>query len=88
MHRRLAAYGGTIRRCPPGFLTNTSAYSEAPDDYAITAYDGVLVIVAALKKVVAAGKAPTRENVRAAIAGSNDQIRCSRARSPSTNTVT
>ena len=48
----------------------SSAYNEAPDDYAITAYDGVLVIVAALKKVVAAGKAPTRENVRAAIAGS------------------
>lgn len=47
-----------------------SAFNESPDDYAITAYDGVLVIVAALKKVTAEGKTPTRENVRAAIASS------------------
>jgi branched-chain amino acid transport system substrate-binding protein len=47
-----------------------SAFNGSPDDYAITAYDGVLVILAALKKVVAEGKTPTRENVRAAIAGS------------------
>ncbi|MCB8874980.1 branched-chain amino acid ABC transporter substrate-binding protein [Acidisoma silvae] len=49
----------------------TSAFNEAPDDYAITAYDGVLVILAALKKVIAEGKQPNRENVRAAIASSS-----------------
>ena len=48
-----------------------SKFNEAPDDYAITAYDGMLVILAALKKVVAAGQTPTRENVRAAIANSS-----------------
>jgi branched-chain amino acid transport system substrate-binding protein len=48
-----------------------SRFNESPDDYAITAYDGVLVILAALKKVVAEGKSPTRENVRAAIAGAS-----------------
>jgi branched-chain amino acid transport system substrate-binding protein len=48
----------------------TSTYNEAPDDYAITAYDGVLVIIAAIKKVIASGAAQTREAIRAAIAGS------------------
>ncbi len=48
----------------------TSAFGEGPDDYAITSYDGVLVIIAALKKVVAAGETPNRENVRAAVASS------------------
>ena len=48
----------------------TTAFGEPPDDYAITAYDGVLVIVAAIKKVVASGQQPTREAIRAAIAGS------------------
>jgi branched-chain amino acid transport system substrate-binding protein len=48
----------------------SSAFGNTPDDYAITAYDGVLVILAALKKVIAAGEKPTRENVRAAVAGS------------------
>lgn len=47
-----------------------SAFNESPDDYAITAYDGVLVILAALKKVISEGKKPTREAVRAAIANS------------------
>jgi branched-chain amino acid transport system substrate-binding protein len=47
-----------------------SAFGEQPDDYAITAYDGVLVIIAALKKVIAEGKTPNRENVRTAIANS------------------
>lgn len=47
-----------------------SKFNESPDDYAITAYDGVLCILAAVKKTIAAGKKPTRENVRAAIAGS------------------
>lgn len=45
-------------------------FNESPDDYAITAYDGVLVILAALKKVIAEGKTPSRENLRAAIASS------------------
>jgi branched-chain amino acid transport system substrate-binding protein len=49
----------------------TSTYNEAPDDYAITAYDGVLVILAAIKKVVATGATPTREAIRAAIASSS-----------------
>lgn len=49
----------------------TSAFNGSPDDYAITAYDGVLVILAALKKVIGEGKTPTRENVRAAIANSS-----------------
>jgi len=49
----------------------TSKFNESPDDYAITAYDGVLVIIAALKKVIAEGKTPTRENLRAAIAGAS-----------------
>jgi branched-chain amino acid transport system substrate-binding protein len=49
----------------------TSTYNEAPDDYAITAYDGVLVILAAIKKVVATGATPTREAIRAAIATSS-----------------
>jgi ABC-type branched-subunit amino acid transport system substrate-binding protein len=48
----------------------SSAFGDTPDDYAITAYDGVLVILAALKKVIAAGEKPTRENVRAAVANS------------------
>lgn len=47
----------------------TSKFNEAPDDYAITSYDGTLVIIAAIKKVVSEGKKPTRQNVRAAIAG-------------------
>jgi branched-chain amino acid transport system substrate-binding protein len=48
----------------------TATYGEAPDDYAVTAYDGVLVIVAALKQIVSAGLTPTRERVRAAVARS------------------
>ena len=48
----------------------SSAFGETPDDYAITAYDGVLVILAAIKKAIAAGEKPTRENVRAAVANS------------------
>ena len=38
-----------------------------PDDYAITAYDAALVIIDAIKRVVASGKAVTREAVRDAI---------------------
>lgn len=49
----------------------TSKFNEGPDDYAITAYDGVLVILAALKTVVSEGKQPTRQNLRAAIANTS-----------------
>ncbi len=38
-----------------------------PDDYAVTAYDAGLVILAALKQVTNAGKAPTRSAMRNAI---------------------
>jgi branched-chain amino acid transport system substrate-binding protein len=45
-----------------------SKFNESPDDYAITAFDGVQVIIAAINKVVASGGTPDRESVRAAIA--------------------
>jgi branched-chain amino acid transport system substrate-binding protein len=48
-----------------------SKFGEAPDDYAITAYDGVLVILAAMKKVMAEGKPLTRDAIRAAVANSS-----------------
>jgi branched-chain amino acid transport system substrate-binding protein len=38
-----------------------------PDDYAVTAYDAAMVIVAALKQVTEGGKEPTRAGVRDAI---------------------
>jgi branched-chain amino acid transport system substrate-binding protein len=42
-------------------------FNDAPDDYAITAYDAALVIVDAVKRVAASGKPVTREAVRDAI---------------------
>jgi branched-chain amino acid transport system substrate-binding protein len=45
----------------------SSKYGVQPDDYAITAYDAGLVIVDAIKKVVASGKPVTRSAVREAI---------------------
>jgi branched-chain amino acid transport system substrate-binding protein len=42
-------------------------FGEMPDDYTITAYDASLVIVDAVKRVVASGKPVTRANVRDAI---------------------
>ncbi|MEJ0015462.1 MAG: branched-chain amino acid ABC transporter substrate-binding protein [Acetobacteraceae bacterium] len=42
-------------------------FSDAPDDYTITGYDAALVIIDSVKRVVAAGKPLTRENVRDAI---------------------
>jgi branched-chain amino acid transport system substrate-binding protein len=45
----------------------TGKFSDAPDDYTITAYDASLVIIDAVKRVVAAKKAVTRANVREAI---------------------
>jgi branched-chain amino acid transport system substrate-binding protein len=45
----------------------TGKFSDAPDDYTITAYDASLVIIDAVKRVVAAKKPVTRANVREAI---------------------
>jgi branched-chain amino acid transport system substrate-binding protein len=45
----------------------TGKFSDAPDDYTITAYDASLVIIDSVKRVVAAKKAVTRANVREAI---------------------
>ena len=42
-------------------------FKVPPEDYSITAYDGALVIIAAAKKLAAAGKPVTREAVRDAI---------------------
>ncbi len=42
-------------------------FGEYPEDYTITAYDAALVIIDAVKRVAAAGKPATRENVRDAI---------------------
>jgi branched-chain amino acid transport system substrate-binding protein len=42
-------------------------FNDSPDDYTITTYDASLVIIDAVKRVVAAGKPVTRENVRDAI---------------------
>jgi branched-chain amino acid transport system substrate-binding protein len=50
------------------FVTRFRArYGVVPDDYAITAYDGALVIIDALKRVRAADGTITRAAVRAAI---------------------
>lgn len=46
-------------------------FGEAPDDYAITAYDAGLVIVDAVKKLVAEKKPVNRNTVRDAIQNSN-----------------
>jgi branched-chain amino acid transport system substrate-binding protein len=42
-------------------------FGDAPDDYTITAYDAALVIIDAVKRLVAAGKPVTRETVRDSI---------------------
>jgi branched-chain amino acid transport system substrate-binding protein len=76
----LAANGWYVTNASPHVtddpkLTNwvnayTSKFNDTPDDYSITSYDGVLVILAALKKVTAAGETPGRETLRAAVASS------------------
>jgi branched-chain amino acid transport system substrate-binding protein len=43
-------------------------FNKAPDDYTITAYDGTLVVIGAVKTVKDSGKPITREAVRDAIA--------------------
>jgi len=47
--------------------TFKAKFKVDPDDYSVTAYDAADVIVAALKKVTAGGKAPTRDAMRDAI---------------------
>jgi branched-chain amino acid transport system substrate-binding protein len=42
-------------------------YNVDPDDYAVTAYDAGMVIIAAIKQITDAGKEPTRDAVRDAI---------------------
>jgi branched-chain amino acid transport system substrate-binding protein len=42
-------------------------FGVAPNDYSITAYDAVLVIVDAVKRIVASGKPVTREAMQAAL---------------------
>jgi branched-chain amino acid transport system substrate-binding protein len=45
----------------------TKKYNVTPSDYAVTAYDGVQVIIDAIKRVAASGKEVNRANVRDAI---------------------
>ena len=48
-----------------------STYKTVPDDYSITAYDGALVVLDAIKRVAASGKEVNRSNVRDAMQTSN-----------------
>ena len=49
----------------------TQKYGKIPDDYAITAYDGALVVLDAIKRVAESGKSVTRSNVRDAMQTTN-----------------
>jgi len=49
----------------------TQKYGKTPDDYAITAYDGALVVLDAIKRVAETGKPVTRSNVRDAMQTTN-----------------
>ncbi len=51
----------------------TAQFKVQPDDYAVTSYDAALVIIDAIQRVTAAGKAPTRSAVRDAIQNANVQ---------------
>ena len=51
----------------------TAKFKVQPDDYAVTSYDAALVIIDAIRRVTAAGKAPTRSAVRDAIQNANVQ---------------
>jgi branched-chain amino acid transport system substrate-binding protein len=48
-------------------------YGKNPDDYSITAYDGALVALDAIKRVVESGKELNRSNVRDAMQATNLQ---------------
>jgi branched-chain amino acid transport system substrate-binding protein len=45
--------------------------NQVPDDYSITAYDGTLVVLDAIERVIKAGKPVTRSNVRDAMQTAN-----------------
>jgi branched-chain amino acid transport system substrate-binding protein len=47
--------------------TYKTKFNVDPDDYAVTAYDAAMVILAAIKQVTDGGKEPTRDAVRDAI---------------------
>jgi len=49
----------------------TQKYARIPDDYAITSYDGALVVLDAIKRVAESGKPVTRSNVRDAMQATN-----------------
>jgi branched-chain amino acid transport system substrate-binding protein len=46
-------------------------YHRDPQDYAVTAYDGVLVLADAIQRIMADGKPLTRENVAAFMLATN-----------------
>jgi branched-chain amino acid transport system substrate-binding protein len=46
-------------------------FNAAPDDYSVTAYDGTMVLVDAVKRVHESGKKLTRDNVLEAVGKSN-----------------
>jgi branched-chain amino acid transport system substrate-binding protein len=48
-----------------------ATYKAAPDDYAITAYDGALVVLDAIKRVATSGREVNRSNVRDAMQTTN-----------------
>ena len=48
-----------------------STYKAVPDDYSITAYDGALVVLDAIKRVAESGKEVNRSNVRDAMQTTN-----------------
>jgi branched-chain amino acid transport system substrate-binding protein len=51
-----------------GWVTNfTQKYRTLPGDYAVTAYDGALVVLDAIKRVAESGKVVNRSNVRDAM---------------------
>jgi branched-chain amino acid transport system substrate-binding protein len=49
----------------------TDKYTDVPSDYSITAYDGALVVLDAIKRVVESGKELDRSNVRDAMQRTN-----------------
>ncbi len=48
-----------------------ATYGKVPDDYSITAYDGALVVLDAIKRVADSGKPVNRDNVRDAMQSTN-----------------
>jgi branched-chain amino acid transport system substrate-binding protein len=49
----------------------TEKYGKVPEDYSITAYDGALVVLDAIKRVAESGKPIDRSNVRDAMQATN-----------------